>query len=268
MEPTKDTTSVPFLTRKMLAFENGVAFGLKLQIQSDTTFTVAIRGMTREGVFTLKFPVTGDSANKTQTFRIPDLPIMVSVSDDGGSLSQGSCYAALSLTANGDVIETLCAGLLNQGKGIAYPNQDLKDQREGGGSIQSKVSSDPAANTEISVTVPVGEMWRIISAEFRLVSDANAANRRVHLVFTDPQGIDGIHCFALVDQTASQTIKYSVAKYGGSTDELDNNVNLISLPDEMWVNQGGTISTATTNRQVGDNFGVMTILYEKFFVAN
>ncbi len=220
--------------------------------------------MTKEGPFTYVHTPTSDGVVSTQTFRIPDIPISLSVFDVTDSFIQGQCYVKVSLLVNGDPMMILCSGFINLMHSLGYPQQDNPDKRPGRGYFVRTNSANPAAGAEHAYTVPSNEIWRILSLTAALVTDGTAANRRPHFVF-NANNLTSIHAFPLVDQTATQTITYNVAQYGVMPDELDNSQVLVNMPTETWVIGGNTIETVTTNIQAGDNWGIMYILAERFF---
>lgn len=124
--------------------------------------------------------------------------------------------------------------------------------------ITTIASSDPAANTEHSVTVTTGQIWEVTSLQFSLVTDANAANRRVVVTFDD-----GTTVFAKASagaaQVASTTIAYTFATGSQSQAALVNTDLQVALPSGLFLPGGYRIKTVTANLQAGDNYGVMTI---------
>jgi hypothetical protein len=263
----EELLGVPFINRKMLAFEKGIVFKLKLQVQSDNTRKITIRGMTKEGVFSFKHTCLGTTQVETEYFGIPDVPIFVSVLDDQSLGVQGEITVTLSLVANDDIITELCSGLIYQTKNVSYPQQIQKDLVPNGGKICEIDSTDPAAGAQATITVPVGEIWRILNGNIQFVTAAAVANRRLQIIFSDGAG-PAIYTFSNTDQIISETKGYSIAPYGVIQAETNGNIILINIPKDIWIRGGGTISTAVTNMNAGDNLGVLTLLIEKFYISN
>ena len=159
---------------------------------------------------------------------------------------------------------TLCSGVVDIRKSISYPVSPQKEMRPDGGQILDFTGTNPAAGSEIDDSVPTGRVWRILAISFSLTTDANAANRRVHVILLGPSGVE-IDTFSDVDQIASTTRKYSVAAFGAIPDTLDDNDILIPLPADIFLPAGSAVQTLTTNRQAGDDFGTPSILVEQFF---
>lgn len=126
------------------------------------------------------------------------------------------------------------------------------------GEITVLVSSDPAANTEIDYTVESGKVIEIMGAWVRLVTDATAATRRVHLTVEDGSGNKYMDIPAFSTQAASLTRDYGWSS-AASIADTDSVINT-QIGARIVVPAGHHIKTATTSRQTGDNFGAMRIL--------
>lgn len=263
MEPD-NFSPTPFITRKMLSFEHGIAFSLQLRSHGVTGTQIKIQGVTKEGPFTLTQTVSATGAEVSNTFRIPDIPIFLSVVDTDLSINQGQCFVRVSLLANGVEIRQLTTGYVYQFHSVAWPEYAAPDMVPNHGFFKTVSGADPAANVEATLSVASNELWRILKFTVTLVTDANAANRRVHFVIGSG-ATSSIDCFSTVDQTASLTRKYSVAAYGAVPDETDDDDIIVAMPQDMWLVSGGTIATATVSRQATDNFGVISALVESFW---
>lgn len=244
----------------MLAFEHQATLSLVIQSYASASGNIEIRGFTKEGPFTLQHVPTNDSLLKTESFGLADIPIMVTMSAPLATIPQGGIYASLSLAINGNIIQELCAGFIYPKRSVSWPSQSGGDQRLGGGAMNLISGGNPAPGAEVSITVAAGEMWKIRAGRFTLVTDANVANRRVHVTFG---GI--VDCFASIDQVAGATRNYSIAQYGAIPDEEDDNDILISMPSDIWLPAGNTITTTITNRQAGDDFSGINFMLERFF---
>lgn len=250
----------------MLNFGSGQTFSLRIRSISTVAAQLTVRGLTRDGIFTLRHTTTSDLVQQEQIFRMPDIPIFISVVDELGSFVQGECYVTLSLLANNDELYQFSSGLVYVDKGLAWPDNGAMDTMPGHGRFITITGANPAAGAEISVTVPANTIWRLRSLNFTLVTDANAANRRVHVVLTTGGG-QIINCFGTIDQTASLTRLYSVASYGSVPDETDDNDIIIPIPNDVWLTTSSTMTTETTNILAGDNFGAPLIEVERFINA-
>lgn len=255
---------LPFLTRKMLSFEHATAFALQVVSQASVSSTITIRGATREGVFTLSQTLAADGSQTTSTFRLPDIPIWISVIDTEGNSEQGDCFITVNLLINDDIAWCLVSGLVYAQKGITWPNNTMEDLKPGHGRIKVVLGSDPAAGAEISETVPNGRAWKIHTLRLNLVTAVAAAARRVHVVITSA-GLPILDVFSDIDQAASENRMYSVANFGGTDDSADDNDILIPFPKDLILPENTTITTQTTNLQAADNWAAPNLFIEEFF---
>lgn len=131
--------------------------------------------------------------------------------------------------------------------------------------FQSIALTNPGAGSEISETVTSGEMWKLQSITFSLVTSATVANRRVHFQVNGPEG-RLLDAFSDIDQPASTTRQYTVAAFGNLPDREDGDDILIPIPPDFLVPQTSTLKTSTTNLQAGDNFSAPVVTYEFSFM--
>lgn len=250
----------------MLQFEHGAVFQLRILGQSNTTVTLTIRGLTREGPFSFKHTIITGSAVTAQDYKIPDIPIMLTVENDTQNLYQNDCYIAASLLLNGDKLHELCSGFVYRQKSISWPYSNTVDIIPGHGRFKSIEGLNPAAGAECSMSVPADQVWHVLYFYVQLVTDATVANRRTHLVFNNNNG-PYIEAFSSVDQAASLTRNISAAQFGHVPDEIDDNDIIIPIPQNMWLLGESQIATATVNKQAGDNYGKPIVLVEQYFQA-
>lgn len=121
--------------------------------------------------------------------------------------------------------------------------------------------TDQAANTEVSDTVPAGKCWILLHAEVSLVTDANVANRTPIWVFTDGTA-EFMRVSTGIQQTATTTVFYALGDFGSAqAGAVGSNFIATGIPT-MILPAGYKITTVTTNRQVGDNYGapIYTVL--------
>lgn len=264
--PPLQNLGLPYLTREMLAFENGVTFKLRVDLQSDTAATLALRGMTREATFEYKAIAAATSAITSTEFPLSDIPIYVTMEDTARALTQGACFVAISLLANGVVIQQLTSGYIYSQKALSWPNTQQVDLRPGGGHLTAVSGTDPAAGSSGEITVPTGEIWRIKNATISLTTSATVANRKVYLEMSPFAGglITAISSYL---QTASLVKFYSFAPLGYNGGETANFDVQANMPLDVWIDAGGTILFKAENIQSGDNFGTPTVYIEKYFTT-
>ena len=247
----------------MLAFEEGVTFALKITARGSTIQVLIIRGITKEGIFTFKHIPDIDTSDESRTFRIPDMPIFVSVADETGNLIQGSVFVSLNLLANGQNIYNFFSGFLYDQKQLSWPPVNSAEQVPGGGLIGFSIGADPAAGAEATITVPTNEIWHIKSFIVTLVADATVANRRVGIRITNQGSIiyEKQTDYPLV---ASLSRKFCFANHEESATGTSAPTIAVGIPPNLYLRPGTIIATATAFIQAGDNFGAPVILYEKY----
>ena len=118
---------IPFITRDMLSFGRTTSLKLRVVSQANAVATFYIRVVTREGKSKFSATTLSTGAMSTSTFNIPDIPTLISVRDDDGNFTQGSCYVTLSLLMDNDVVYELCSGYIYQQKGISWPIGSAND---------------------------------------------------------------------------------------------------------------------------------------------
>lgn len=257
---------VPFLTRKHLSFENGTAFSLSITMNGPAGGTVAIRGFTKEGPFNLKIPIVSTGVSQTNTFRIPDIPTMISVVDNAGNLKQGMLFAELRLVVNETASYALCSGWVYKNKSISYPAiQSAESIPDRGEFAEMAPGSAPAAGAQISFPLIAGYAYRITDFVVDLTTNATVANRRASFGFT-AFGNDHYIMPSLIDQLASTHYYY----YGGiknATAALVGTAIHIEIPQELWVKNTDTFFSTVVNMQAGDQWGICTLVVERFITS-
>ena len=270
MPPEKDF-NLPFLYRDMLRFEGSLVLSLRVRSQSSIGTTINIRGFTREGMFELAHTLVNTGIVQTQTYRIPDFPIFITVDDVNLALIPGVAYIKLELLANDELVYTLASGLLSGQKNLSYPPSLQDDPIPGRGSFRWVSSSNPAAGAEISLDIPSNRIWHVLAARVRLVTNATAATRTVKLVLRSNSPFR-CHVIASNNQTASLTRDYSFAQYGAIPVSTIGDEIMSPMPSNLYLDGDlvapGGIDTETESLQAGDDFGAMTVLVEEFFANN
>lgn len=143
--------------------------------------------------------------------------------------------------------------------------------KDGPGSDLSIAGTDPAANAEISETVPANTIWRVKSISASLVTDGNAAARVVRATLDDGSSVY-YQASTRIDHTASLTVRYSWSPEGAgavSTAEtdaelvaaLDATIN-VSLPDPTILSAGDRFITITGAMEAGDDWSAPQLSVE------
>jgi hypothetical protein len=189
----------------------------------------------------------------------------VSVGVASGTPLYGQTFVRLDITRGGGagrtVLGTLIEGFVTSTVRQAWPGAVLHGPLERSGALRRVTGTDPAANTEISETVPTGARWRPLSMRFPFVTDANVANREVAVTFDDGTTVY-YEAHSGVNQAASLTRQYTAALTNLRGAAATGTGILIALPD-IQLAAGHRIRTATTNRQATDNYGAPELLVEE-----
>lgn len=255
---------LPFLSRELLKFGRGASFELLVVSQANAAVTLSIRAVDKEGISKFAHTTVNTGQLTTTTHKISDVPLAVSIKDDVGDRIQGDVYVTLSLRINGEIVHELASGLVYSQKALTFPLSNGNDAMPGRGRIREVTGTNPAAGEEISDNVPAGRIWHILAVSFQLVTDATVANRRVVFETSGNGGWFTRH-IASIDQAASVTRAYSVAKFSSITDADNGNNIQIGLAHDIYIPESGFLVTSTTNLQAGDNFTAPVYLIEEFF---
>lgn len=255
---------LPFPVRDMLAFEGTATFDLELTVSALFASSLEITGITREGAF--KFDVTTGSSGASETFilGLPDLPIWVSVRQSDTDVGMNDAYVMLYLRINQTKNLLLCQGFMGDLYGINWPNQVPVAELQKRGRYDIFEGVNPAANTEFSITIP-DNVWvvpRVLEA--RLVTDANAATRRVTLNIDDQSGIL-MRILSAGDHTASLGKDYHWFVGAAVIDDTTSNRQNMPLPSPVILPPATVLSSSTANRQAGDNWGRPALIGEALF---
>jgi len=165
-------------------------------------------------------------------------------------------------SAGAAVLSTLIQGYVTATKRLAWPGSPIEDSLAGQGWMRSFTGTDPAANTEVSETVPTGARWRFLSAVLTLVTDATVANRSVRIFFDDGANVYCRGCAAGV-QPASATQVYNIGDTGFNA-VADAVTDPVPVPSGLRLLAGHRIRSSTANIQAGDNYSAIQMLVEEW----
>lgn len=263
MDP-QEKFALPFLTRKMLSFEHGVAFDLELNTIATDSGILNIIGATREGIFKFRAAPAGDGSAETFIFRIPDVPIFVTVFTNDISVERGDDWVFLFLRAGSERILKLASGYVSKQSGLNWPASQSESELSGGGKFKTVQGSNPVAGAECTITVPTSEHWILKGFHVELVTDATVATRLVHLTANVFGGSVRLNISAGNSQAASLTRQWHFAPDLAQNLGVQDNDIFISLPQDLHLKAAATITTETTALQAGDNFGVPTAWVEQY----
>lgn len=250
-----DAKGLPFLTRNMLAFQQGKPFGLEVTVIARDTYLLTLKGITKEGPFEYKMSLAGDYTEETFKFRLPDVPIFLTIDQQTAGYSFKYAKVNVYLTINDSKYACLLQGNLTGSDTLSWPNVLPLTEPQKRGSFDLPLSiTDPAAGAEIALTVPANEWWRLKAICFTLVTSADVANRRVYLKLTSSNG-GPIYIATNVTQTAGQTKKYTFFEGAVLIEDQVNNIIQSPLPLDIMLPPGAFINTITSGLVAADDFG-------------
>lgn len=251
----------------MLAFEHGAAFDLEVLSRSGAAFPILVAGATREGTFTFRINPGATGLITTNIFRIPDVPVFLSVYTETASIWQGDQFVAVYLRSNSTRLLRLCSGYIETTAGIGWPNTQTIQSMPGRGSFYQVASANPAAGAELTMTVPDNELWIVKGLTVTLVTDSNTATRLVHFVFELHGGPGTFDIAAPATQLLSLTRTYTLLPVGAGPTTVSGDDILVPIPNEIIMTDNDILSTTTDNIQAGDDFGVARVAIEKFVLS-
>lgn len=122
---------------------------------------------------------------------------------------------------------------------------------------------DPAAGAEWTHTIPDTDDWKILSIRFLYTTDANAANRVVHLEFVDIEGrvILTAQGRALVGANIAHEFVFADLSYDNG---LLTTHNQGPIPPRFHAVSRSVIRTRTRLIQVGDQYSEIRIYAERW----
>src|SRR3954467_4562200 len=128
--------------------------------------------------------------SKANTFALAEGVLTnVQLRASSASLLGGGVFAVLEvvrgLTTNAQALATLLQGYVTTNARLAWPGSPIQASTAGAGRLRSITGTDPAANVEISETVPAGVRWRILTLAATFATDATVASRVPALVIDD-----------------------------------------------------------------------------------
>lgn len=129
--------------------------------------------------------------------------------------------------------------------------------------FRSFTGTNPAANTEISETVPAGKAWLLLSVTLTNAQAGAGATQPI-LQIKDPAGVVIFENFgSTTTQAISTTCRYSWSSGGGAPSALvgaTTGVHAVSgLPDALYLPAGSTIGTSSVGLSASTDFAAPQI---------
>lgn len=264
MDGDNDFAQVPFLTREMLKFGKTAKLELRVTSIATAVTTISIRGVTRSGVVSFVHTTAATSQQSSTNFLIDDVPTVLSITPAASGFYHGNVWASVSLMVNGQVVFPMVSGFVTGAKGLSWPSSILTDTMPGYGQITLLQPADPAVGNNFSRAVQSGEKWKMLYATFYLTTNATVAARRVRFS-NEINATIFASTFGSVDQAASTTKTYVIAKFGAIPTEENSNIILVPMPHDFWFDDVDTVNIIVANMQAGDQLSSIALVYEKFY---
>lgn len=124
--------------------------------------------------------------------------------------------------------------------------------------VQPKVigtSADPAADTEIALTLGQNGPYKLESLVAPLVTDSGVANRTIDITIEDASGNiiwKSGNTTAIVASTSATIVAADLP-----TEDSIGDTRFIPIPDDLVLPNGAVIRTITALRETGDDWGPM-----------
>lgn len=250
---------LPFITREMFDWGAKTEFDLEVVVTTAQTITFQVSGATKESPFSYNITPTGNIDRESFTRRIAGIPIFLSVHIDNTNAVPGQMWIEVYLRGGQTRLLKLVAGYIFPERGLSYPAGSGSTPFNEMGPPLPETVANPAAGSDWLTGPSSSQLWKIHSVAFRLVTDANVADRRVHVIVRDNGGVTLMRFFGGIDQVASTTIDYVFQPVGAEVNETNNNIIMEAIPKDLIVNRALDILTDTLNIQVGDQFSNIRI---------
>lgn len=121
--------------------------------------------------------------------------------------------------------------------------------------------SNPSVGVNFTHTVPANTAYKLLAIIYRIVTDANAANRGMRILITDGTK-NRMILVPSNNVTASLTVDIAVAP--GLQSTLLANRLVHPMPDNLILRAASVISSAVSLIQVGDQLSLIELWVEKY----
>lgn len=220
----------------------------------------------------VRLPLTGDRLGAELDVKLGEgYLVNLSVFTSGGAPGTGQVFTCVKLI-RGFTGATMVLGLLAQGyvtneQGLGWPGSPIESSLAGLGHVFTTTGTNPAANTEISETVPTGARWELLHFAAVLTTNATVADRRPKIRFIQ----NGVQAFV---SPAPATIPASTVRGLGwaqglplavafSTERL-----LAGLVTPSLLFAGNQIQTTTTAMQATDDYDAPVYTVREWLTAD
>lgn len=217
-------------------------------------------------VFRLPHTPNTDRSTKSDTFPMGNGWLVgLQVRATAGTPRRGQCYVVVEVvrgsSSSQESLGALLQGYVTTTMRLAWPGSPIVESASGPGALRSITGTNPAANAEISETVPTNARWRLLALFATLVTDANAANREAALTIDDGAAVVARYP-AGQNNIASLTTRYVWAAAGARFTIAQDRTIVVPIAD-VWMPDGYRLKTVTTNLQVTDDWSAPQLWVEE-----
>jgi hypothetical protein len=184
----------------------------------------------------------------------------------------GQLYVFAALNRTSLDTQVFIAGYLYNGHNPSFPGP-IEGKPWGPGRIYNVAPANPSAGAELSITVPTGASWRIISMDLKLVAAAVAVSRTHHVIIDDGTSLNVI--FQGNGETPAVTTGQTrdhlyLPWYGVALETAFDAAGFIRLPlgvsgPSRQIVDGSRIRTVSTQLQGADQYSVPQLWVEEWF---
>lgn len=129
--------------------------------------------------------------------------------------------------------------------------------------VEKLVVANPAAGSELSVTVPGGEVWEFLSLCVQLQTSGVVSARSITLVFDD--GTDIVGQYGMQDvQNAGNLVRYTFAAEMGFSKTTYSLNSIYGVIPRQWLPGGWRARTLTANLDAGDDYTSPVIVVRRY----
>lgn len=221
-------------------------------------------------IYTGEFNFTPSSSAELDTKTIslgPGYLLSFHIYVSAGSPRRGQCFVKASLglspSPNPLLYAMFFSDYITVESSLSFPGGRCISSIDGKGYVRVVTGTDPSAGSEVSDTVPVNRLWKLLTTKITFVTDATVISRTVTLRLTN--GGNVLYAgWANQSQVATETRNYT---WGAGVGNIIASINTYAqgmLPVGVLLPAGFNIVTATQNIQAGDNFGTPFYLVEEF----
>jgi len=234
---------------------------LRVITWSSTGNEIQVGIVTKDNAKSVKITPNSNNTKKLDRIALTDIPTHINVKAVNTSSRRGETYVRIDLDFGRNISANLLEGYVSSTTNLTLGMHE--DSISGKGIFKVITGTNPAANVEITQTVPANRYWVLHSMNYTLVTDANAATRRVSLNFSNGSSIY-LTLVPSISQIESLTQTYNWTAQGDQQGVQDLHTNQILPNTKIVLPAGHIITTVTSNRQVGDDFGAPLMFVEEF----